>query len=130
MRFFICFAKAFLPLTAFFLVSGCGSSSFTYHSDTEIPEGPGVFSGKSGEVTLYDSSTQAEKKTTESRAETTNRDDRQFVEFEQWKKEQTEFKAFQQWKQKAEGSEEGREFEEWQRWREFQRWQQQQEKEN
>lgn len=46
------------PLAAFFALSlaaalaACAGQPFEYHSGTEIPEGPGLFSGKSGGFTV------------------------------------------------------------------------------
>ncbi len=36
-------------------VIGCGGQPFDYNPGTEIPEGPGLFSGEDGEFSVYQS---------------------------------------------------------------------------
>lgn len=44
-----------LILLMLLVLAGCAASSsnYTYHSNREIPEGKGLFSGEDGEFTLY-----------------------------------------------------------------------------
>ncbi len=123
----------FLTVTALASITGCGGQSFDYHSDNEIPEGPGLFSKEKGQFTVYSSNSgQADGNvaTTEAApaaaAAASERAD--FEAFQQWKKEQSEFEAFQEWKQSKQGAKEYQEFLEWQRWREYRQWQEQQKK--
>jgi hypothetical protein len=110
------------------LLIGCASPKpFKYHSGTDIPEGPGLLTGKTGEVTLYDSN----KKTSPAdRAKDVNggtpADERAFREFQQWEKERKDFEAYQQWKKSRQGTAEYQEFRDWQRWQEYKKWQESQ----
>ena len=56
--------KLILPavvLTAV-LLQGCGGSDYTYVEDQELKPGPGLFSGKDGEFTLYEGSLPRQEK--------------------------------------------------------------------
>lgn len=120
--------------------TGCGGQSFDYHSDNEIPEGPGLFSKEKGEFTVYSSdsgqadgsvaTTESAPTTTETApaAEAAASERADFEAFQQWKKEQSEFEAFQEWKRSKQGAKAYEEFLEWQRWREYRQWQEQQKK--
>ena len=96
------------------LLAGCGGKSFDYESGNEIPSGAGVFSGKDGEFTVYDSDAKPEDmdKQAPTRAGGTqneldqtaplntlpaeaSNENPEFQEFEQWKREKAEFEAFQ-----------------------------------
>lgn len=43
------------------LLTACGGETFHYVDDAELKPGPGVFSGKDGEFTLYKKEDTAEK---------------------------------------------------------------------
>ena len=129
---------------------GCGGKPFNYNPPSEIPEGPGIFSGKNGEFTLYDSKTIKDEKqskgatkagvsTTEkfdenkttppvaTRENMANRKEyREFQEFQEWRKEKREFEEFQEWKKSPQGVKEYQEFQEWKEWKEFKKWQENQ----
>jgi hypothetical protein len=133
--------KRLLYSTALFFVfvlvgiAGCGGQSFNYHSDNEIPEGPGIFSKEEGAFTVYSSdSGQGEGNIKTKEAAVTDTEAAQpaskaesekaeFEAFQQWKKEQAEFNEFKAWKQSQDGAEEYAEFLEWKRWQEYRRWQ-------
>ena len=124
-------------------MTGCGSQSYQYHSENEIPEGPGVFSGKDGEFTVYDSASASRGAAPETGATAVDQTDtasgeqpasvvapkvdqaatEEFEALQAWKKERAEFEAFKDWKQSEKGAEEYAEFLEWKRWQEFRRWQ-------
>ena len=53
--------------------------------------------------------------------------DRDFREFQEWKKEQKEFREFQEWKKTSQGAAEYREFLEWKEWKSYQEWKKRQE---
>jgi hypothetical protein len=127
-------------------LAGCGGKSFDYHPDTEIPQGPGVFSGEKGDFTIYDSESAKTAKADQSKSDpnapaasvsepppatlTSEPVDaeeyREFREFQKWKQEKKEFEAFQQWKKSVQGAREYEEFLEWKRWREYKQWQEKQ----
>lgn len=124
-------------------LAGCSSAPepFEYHSDREIPEGPGVFSKESGEFTLYDSDAKkkegaegGQKAEQSSGAEAAAgtagaatgglaADSAEYEAFQQWKKEQMAFEEFQKWKNSPQGAKEYEEFKEWQRWKAYKEWQ-------
>ncbi len=98
---------------------GCGGKPFHYNTPSEIPEGPGVFSGKDGEFTLYDSKSVKGGKKSRTAAEAgapaaeisgaektggavaagekipDSKEYREFQDFQEWKKDKREFKDFQ-----------------------------------
>jgi hypothetical protein len=128
--------------TLFFLfallgIAGCGGQPFNYHSDNEIPEGPGVFSKEKGAFTVYSSNSgqgESTVKTKEAAATDTEAalpaskaasEKTEFEAFQEWKQEQAEFNEFKAWKQSQDGAEEYAEFLEWKRWQEYRRWQDQ-----
>lgn len=126
-------ASVFLMAFVIAALFGCAGRPFDYHSGNEIPEGPGVFSGEDGEVTLFSTGSgnpAAEKRPAGEEPVTADEEYREFQEFQQWKEEKAEFEEFRKWKKSREGSAEYREFQEWQRWQEFRRWQQEQQKGN
>jgi uncharacterized protein YcfL len=47
--------KLALVVLLLLVLAGCAakSSEYTYHSNREVPEGKGLFSGEDGEFTLY-----------------------------------------------------------------------------
>ena len=136
-----------IPLLA---LSGCSGKPFHYNPPSEIPEGPGVLSGKDGEFTLYDSksvkggkksmpaaedSAPAAEKSGSKMPHTSvavgenmsgRMEYREFQEFQEWKKEKSEFKEFQEWKKSEQGVKEYQEFQEWKKWKEFKKWQENQ----
>ena len=52
--------------------------------------------------------------------------EREFQEFQEWKKEQKAFREFQEWKKTAKGAAEYKEFLEWKEWKSYQEWKKQQ----
>ena len=131
-------------LCAAALLWACGAKPFDYRPQTEIPEGPGVFSGKDGEFTVYDSNAASEKKDSAADSQAGARADEQtgpgaaasaagqpeetaeYREFQQWKKDRQAFEEFRRWKQSEQGAEEYREFQQWLQWREYKKWQESQ----
>jgi hypothetical protein len=135
-----------MAVIAAVLLAGCGAKTFDYHPDTEIPGGPGVFSGQNGDFTIYDSESgkaaeggksknavdetaatgSAPSRATPTKEPTDAEAYREFLEFQQWQQEKKEFEAFQQWKKSRQGTREYDEFLEWKRWREYKQWQENQ----
>ncbi len=130
-------APILILVTAVLLVSGCAQPKpFKYHSGTEIPEGPGLFSKEKGEFTLYDSNKQAANPAAQQAPQPSGMatpgsapavtapptDGKEFQQFQDWKKEQQEFEAFQEWKNSNQGSREYQEFQEWKRWKAYMQW--------
>jgi len=111
-------------------VFGCGGKAFDYQRDTEIPEGPGVFSKEKGEFTIYSDAAEEPDAAGTDEAASADADaasaERDFEAFQQWKQEQEELEEFRQWKKSAEGSKEYQEFQEWRRWKEYKEWKQSQ----
>lgn len=96
-----------LALTAG-LLAGCGARHFEYRSADEIPEGPGMFSGKDGEFVLY-----SDKQPVQSDTEAAPpADAREFREFQEFKR----------WKEANRASAEYREFQEWREWKAYRAW--------
>jgi len=127
------------------LLIGCAQPKpFEYHSDNEIPEGPGIFTKEAGSFTIYDSkrkaSTADKAQAAASGMSTTPENgqapadaassagEAEFREFQQWRKERKDFESFQQWKKSRQGAAEYEEFREWQRWQEYKKWQDSQSK--
>lgn len=112
------------------LISGCASAKpFKYHPDTEIPEGPGLFTKEAGALVLYDSD---EKKSamplgknafSASKKNTPGQDAATYIEFENWRQEQKEFQEFLQWKESEKNKADYQEFLEWKRWKAYKSWQ-------
>ena len=116
---------------------GCaGGKAYDYQPTAdEMKPGPGVFTGESGELTVYDSkkgglfpkedppkaetptaaAAHAEPQSTDSSEET--QEFQEFQEYQQWKKERQEFHEYQEWKKSAKGSAEFQEFQEYQQWK-------------
>lgn len=83
-----------LSLLAVFL-AGCSATPVDYRPASEIPEGPGMFSGEEGAFTLYSDENKA-------KASEESREYRDFLEFKRWKesaKESAEFREFQDWRE-------------------------------
>jgi len=91
---------ALLPV----VLAGCGATYSEYRSATEIPDGPGMLSGKDGAFVLY--STEKTQDADEAAESKNGRD----------------FEAFKRWKEANRDSPEYREFREWQEWKAFQAW--------
>ena len=80
---------------ALLLLTACGGKAFDYHSDTEIPNNPGVFSKDPEGFTIYDSEKGTPGQTSPKKAEGIQKeataaeikDTREFEDFEQWKQE-------------------------------------------
>jgi Ni/Co efflux regulator RcnB len=95
-----------LVLLAGFL-AGCGARHFEYRPASEIPEGPGMFSGKDGEFVLY-----SDKKEARPAAMRAPEDAQEFRDFQEFKR----------WKDTDRDSAEYREFQEWREWKEYRAW--------
>lgn len=96
------------------VVAGCGARYFEYQAATEIPEGPGMFSGQDGAFVLY--SNERKQRTLKdapadpAQSEPASPDNcREFREFQ----------AFKHWKEANRDTAEYREFREWQEWKAF-----------
>ena len=129
-----------------FALAGCNAKPYDYEPTAgEMKPGPGVFTGESGELTIYDSKkggffpkeSSAEpgetsgEKTADTSAETTaaagtkavsepavtDEEAREFQQFQEWKKEKEQFHDYQQWKKSDKGAAEFKEFQEYQDWK-------------
>ena len=125
-----------------FALAGCNAKPYDYEPTAdEMKPGPGVFTGDSGELTLYDSkkggllpretAETSSEKTTDASPETTAaagtqtgtetmvtpEEAREFQQFQQWKKEKEQFHEYQQWKNSNKGSAEFKEFQEYREWK-------------
>ena len=124
-----------------FVLAGCHAKPYDYEPTAgEMKPGPGVFTGESGELKLYDANkggllqkgsaeTSNEKTTNVSAKETAVVDTQtgkeptitpeeaiEFQQFQQWKKEKEQFHEYQQWKKSEKGSAEFKEFQEYREW--------------
>ncbi len=123
-----------LVIAVVVLLLGCASppKPFTYQPNTEIKEGPGLFSGEKGEIVLYDSKqkSRASNAPADPEADTPKtepgqiRNEEEFRQFRQWQQEQQELERFKEWKNSPQGQKELEEFRQWQRWQEYQKWRQ------
>ena len=115
-----------IPLLATLLtlvLGGCGSTPFEYHSQNEIPQGAGVFTGDKGGVELShgESSEPMDKQRgvmstpAAAPAAAAPANAGQFKEFE-------EFQAYKRWRDSPEGRADMREFKEWQEWQRYKDW--------
>ena len=129
-----------------FALAGCNAKPYDYEPTAgEMKPGPGVLTGESGELTIYDSkkggllpkesaadaAETSSEKTTDASAEATaaagtqagtepavtSEEAREFQQFQQWKKEKEQFHNYQQWKKSDKGSAEFKEFQEYQEWK-------------
>ena len=99
------------------LILGCAQAKpYEYYPATEIPKGPGLFTGEKGEYTVYSSEKKSDGETDAKRTS----DDKASDE------ERRDFEAFQEWKRSPEGQAEYREFQDWLRWRDYKKWQESQ----
>ena len=138
-----------------FALLGCGAKGQPAEFNQtagEMKEGPGVFTGESGEFTVYDSKKggpfweQSQKEAqkspgasgTEPQASSgktavvagetvperpvSDEEAREFQEFQEWKREKKEFQEFREWKESKKGSAEYQEFREWQEFKSYQEW--------
>ena len=122
---------------------GCtGGKAYDYEPTAgEMKPGPGVLTGDSGALTIYDSKKgglfpkeadeTSSEKTTDAAAGTTAaagtqtgtepavtpEGAREFQQFQQWKKEKEQFHEYQQWKNSDKGSAEFKEFQEYREWK-------------
>ncbi len=122
---------------ALLALPGCGGKPFVYNPPSEIPEGPGVLSGKDGEFTLYDSKSGKVGKKSETAVETfapaaeksgAEKTGTAVAAGEKMldSREYLEFQEFQEWKKSKQGAKEYQEFQEWKKWKEFKKWQENQ----
>ncbi|KJS33225.1 MAG: hypothetical protein VR64_03170 [Desulfatitalea sp. BRH_c12] len=119
--------KTILVVAGAALLMGCAAPKpFEYHSDNEIPKGPGLFSGEKGEFKLYDDSRKVEAPARQMATPPApgSAEEAEFREFQEWRKDQKAFEEFKQWKQSGgQNSADYEEFRDWQRWQEYKRWQ-------
>ncbi|MBI3897255.1 MAG: hypothetical protein HY308_03045 [Gammaproteobacteria bacterium] len=102
-----------ISLLTVFLV-GCGGTPFTYQSRNEIPEGPGIFSGETGEFTVY--SDKKAKVNTPATAKVADASTPEaYGEFQ-------EFQEFQRWKEANKDTPEYKEFQDWREWKAYRAW--------
>ena len=120
------------------LIFGCTAKPYDYQPTAgEMKQGPGIFSGKEGAFTLYDSKEdglvkpKSEKTTLPATTDAVASGSEpgvnpekteEFQDFQEWKKEKKEFEDFREWKKSAEGTSEYREFLEWKQWKSYQEW--------
>jgi len=122
---------------ALLALPGCGGKPFVYNPPSEIPEGPGVFSGKDGEFILYDSKNGKGGKKSKAAVEagapaavksSTEKTGAAVAAGEKVpdSTEYREFQDFLEWKNSKQDAKEYQEFLEWKKWKEFKKWQENQ----
>lgn len=99
-------------------VAGCSARHVEYRSPAEIPDGPGMFSGKEDEFILYSDKRKQvraeEAAANPARGEIAPEDYREFREFQDFKR----------WRELNRDTPEYREFQEWREWRAYRDWKQ------
>ena len=128
--------RGLVACLALLVLAACGGTAFDYHSDTEIPNTPGVFSKDPEGFTIYDSERGKPDQTSPKEADGSQKGvslaeteaSREFEEFEQWKKEKEQFRDYLEWKKSDKGSADSKEFQEWKEFKAYQEWKQHQEK--
>lgn len=118
------------------LIGCAGGKPFDYKPTAgEMKDGPGLFTGEEGALTIYDSKKGegfekgSTKHTDDVRAQSGKvtqippAEAEEFMEFQKWKNENKEFQKFKEWKNSAQGSKEYQEFLEWKEWKSFKKWQ-------
>lgn len=102
-------------------LAGCGGKPFEYHSQNEIPKGPGLFSGESGGF-VYDSNKKvktdppsAVPQVQTAASDAASAPSGEFREFQ-------EFQEFRQWKETSKDTPEFREFQDWREWKAYRTW--------
>jgi hypothetical protein len=128
--------RALVVCLALLALAACGGKAFDYHSDTEIPNTPGVFSKDPEGFTIYNSEKGKPDQTSQKKADESHEgasvaemeDSQEFEEFEQWKKEKEQFRDYLEWKKSDKGSAAYQEFQEWKEFKAYQEWKQHQEK--
>jgi hypothetical protein len=101
-------------------LAGCGGTPFEYHSQREIPEGPGLLTGESGALILFSDKKKAKADPPLASAQAVAGDapgaaSGEFVEFR-------EFREFRRWKDTAKDTPEFREFQDWREWKAYRSW--------
>jgi hypothetical protein len=115
-------------------LGACSGKAFDYHSDTEIPNTPGVFSKDPEGFTIYDSEKGKSDQMSQEKVDTSQEGvplvetgaPQEFEEFEQWKKEKEQFRDYLEWKKSDKGSAAYKEFQEWKEFKAYQEWKQRQ----
>lgn len=95
------------------VLAGCGAAPFQYQPVTEIPDGPGMLTGKKGTFVVYAGRHDEARSDAHSSQAAPDED------------ELLEFQAFRRWKETNRDSPEYREFLEWKEWKAFRAWKQQ-----
>ncbi len=128
------------------LVMGCAKPKpFVYHPDSEIPEGPGLFSKEKGAFVIYDTEKEKSEGTSSAESKTDTWQDQapsrlqeatgvdnktntaeEYRQFQQWQQDQKQYQEFKEWKQSGQNTREYQEFLEWKRWKEYKQWQENQ----
>jgi len=95
------------------VLAGCGGKTFDYRPASEIPEGPGMFSGKEGAFVFS-----TDKKPAEQQTVTAGGEKLDTVSFQEFR----EYQEFQRWKAASKDSAELREFQDWREWKVYRSW--------
>jgi hypothetical protein len=95
------------------MLAGCGGKYFERQDPKEIPEGPGMFSGKEGAFVFSTDKKPAAQQTVTAGGE--KLDAASFQEFR-------EYQEFQRWKAASKDGAEFREFQDWREWKAYRSW--------
>lgn len=101
-------------------VAGCGGTPVTYHSQREIPEGPGLLTGESGAWVLFSGKKKAHPPP--ARAQPVDASGDPSAELREFR----EFREFVRWKESAKDTPQFREFQDWREWKAFRSWKERQ----
>jgi hypothetical protein len=91
------------------LLAACGSKYFERQDPKDIPEGPGMFSGKEGALAYSTDKKRAEQNAS---ATATRNSPAAIEEFR-------EYQEYQQWQAASKDNAEYREFQDWREWRAY-----------
>ena len=119
--------KALLSTLLAAVLVGCGGKTFEYHSQNEIPEGPGLLSGDKGHFVIYSDEEKKQQAVTAATGDRSKSDTPaatesvppgMAAEFQEFK----DYEEFRRWKATAKDGPEYREFQEWREWKAYRAW--------
>lgn len=99
-------------------LAGCGGKPFAYHSQSEIPAGPGLFTGESGGLVYSSRKVKADPPPATAQAAAGDAVGGPSAEFREFQ----EFREFRRWKETAKDTPEFREFQDWREWKAYRSW--------
>ena len=99
-------------------LAGCGGTPFAYHSQREIPEGPGLLTGESGALVLFSDKKKTDLPAATAQSAAGDAAGDPAAELREFQ----EFREFRRWKETAKDTPEFREFQDWREWKAYRSW--------